>query len=154
MNPNDKALAEAMGIELSSNSTSLPVVSTKPLVEAPIASNNQIHDDAEYARVNVFDVIEQGAKAIEMASELARESQHPRAFEVLGQLLKVQTENIDKLLKIQKDRKQLQDNSSAVQQSPSINNSNVVFVGTTDELVRMMRKNHSSPTVIEIEDDE
>jgi hypothetical protein len=68
---------------------------------------------------------------------------HPRAFEVLGQLIKTQSENLDKLLKLQKDKKELlkSEEQPATQQNIAIDKA--VFVGSTADLLKKL-KNESS----------
>jgi hypothetical protein len=129
--------------------------SDQPLVAAPIASQDQITDDADYSRTNLYDIIKQGAKAVDQAMNLATESQHPRAYEVLAQLLAVQSANVDKLLQLQKVKKALTantDNNNAMQAPQNINVANAIFVGSSNELVRMMRKEHTAPKVIAVDD--
>jgi hypothetical protein len=105
-----------------------------------LASQDKIEDDADYARENTYDLVEKGAEAIDQIMEIARESQHPRAFEVLAQLLKTQSDNVDKLLKIQKERKELKKEDPAAPGSNTSITNNTVFVGTPDELIRLIRK--------------
>ncbi len=136
------SLAEALGMDLPQIQALTPMIEVKPPVARPNANTDHITGDAEYARQNIYDVIEKGNEALFHAMELAKEAAHPRMYEVLGQLLKTQAENVDKLLKIQSDLKKLNDNTSIItpaQQSLNVTNSNVVFYGTADELVRMVR---------------
>ena len=143
------SVAVALGI------TPAPVPAVTPpqaRIERPIASNSQIENDAEYARTNIYDIIEQGAKAVDLATNIASESLHPRALEVLGQLLKVQSDNVDKLLKLHADKQKLNAAAgiSSVGASP-ITVQNAVFVGTTTELLDMIRREQK---VIDVEVDE
>jgi Terminase DNA packaging enzyme len=147
-------LADALGIaEPTETSDRLPaLINPKPLVN----STNQIEDDADYARKSIFDIIAQGAAAIELTSNILIESQHPRCAEVLAQLLKTQSDNIDKLLKIQKEKKDLlkPDEDGNTPATGNVNIDKAVFVGTSDELIRMIRKENKVPKVIELDDDE
>lgn len=152
MNANT-ALAQALGI--ATPATPTPNVPA-PRPAPPIASNTQIEDDSQYARENIYGLIENGAKAIEDVMDVARESQHPRAYEVLGQLLKIQSDNVDKLLALQKNKKALlapaAGEDAAMQAPQNINVANAIFVGSSSELVRMMRKEHVAPKTIELDD--
>jgi hypothetical protein len=148
------ALSDALGLEASPANPITEAPPPKPLIPRPIESDDKISGDADYARSNILEIIEQGARAIEMASELAHESMHPRAFEVLGQLLKVQSDNVDKLLKLHADKKKLNTNDATQQGNTTINAANAIFFGTSDDLVRLMRREHTSPRIIELEDDE
>lgn len=103
--------------------------------------NNQVESDADYARSNLYGLIEKGNQTIDNVSEIARESMSPRAFEVLGQLMKTQSENLDKLLKLQKDKKELLETGQTTQQNIAIDKA--VFVGSTAELLKKL-KNESA----------
>jgi hypothetical protein len=139
----DAALAEALGAP----TPSLPTPrESKPLIPAPIASNNQIATDADYARTNAIEIIQKGSEAVDMALNLATESQHPRAFEVLGQLLKIQSDNVDKLLKIHQDKQKLSGNVSSGQMTGNVYIDKAVFSGTTTQLLEMMRSTQKNQT--------
>jgi hypothetical protein len=105
--------------------------------------DNDVLDDADYARRNLYSLIEKGNDTIENISDIARESMHPRAFEVLGQLMKTQSENLDKLLKLQKDKKDLLKKQDAAvgdnPASPSISVDKAVFIGSTAELLKRLK---------------
>jgi hypothetical protein len=107
------------------------------------SSDNQVQTDAEYARSNLYGLIEKGNETIDNISEIARESMHPRAFEVLGQLMKTQSENLDKLLKLQKDKKELLKTGEQITTQQNINVDKAVFVGSTAELLKKL-KNESA----------
>src|ERR1700690_2104367 len=91
------ALESALGLDPSTEIVTIP---QKPLIEPPIESDDQISTDAQYARKNIIDIIQRGQESLINAMSLAYESQHPRAFEILGQILKVQSDNVDKLMKL------------------------------------------------------
>ena len=113
----EQGLAEALGLDPPRD---VVIHVAKPAVAAPIASDNQISTDSTYVRDNIIDVIQKGSESLDQIMELARESAHPRAYEVLAQLLKVQSDNVDKLLKLHADMKSLNTNTDA-----SLNASNV-----------------------------
>jgi len=104
-------------------------------------TDSKIEDDAEYARRNIYDVVENSAKAVDMMMDILREGQHPRAAEVLANLLKTQADAAHQLLKLQKDKKELTsetDGSSKVSIDKAI-----IFNGSTTELLKMI-KNESN----------
>lgn len=160
-NQNEK-LAEALGLTITTpsmelnNKLPLPI---KPIIPAPNLTNNQISTDADYARENLVELIQKGSESLNQAMELAKEAAHPRCYEIVGQLLKVQSDNVDKLLKLHADVKKLNDNEEYVPRSLSAstthhttNIANAVFLGTSDELVRIMRKEHKAPLTIDVDD--
>ena len=106
--------------------------------------------DADYDRVrrDLFDLAGQGDEAIELMLELARESEHPRAFEVLGQLIKQNAEIGEKILKLHKTKKEVDKVETDVPALAGTTNNNV-FIGSTAELQKMLR----DEAVIEVEPD-
>ncbi len=91
-----------------------------------------IKDDYEFSRETYKDLIRTGTLSMDAMAELARESEHPRAFEVLSNHIKNMGEVTDKLMKLQKAKKDLsQDNDRQV-------TNNNVFVGSTSDLQRML----------------
>ena len=111
-------------------------------------TKSKIDQDFERVRRDLFDLSEQGDEAIELMLELARESEHPRAFEVLGQLIKNNAEIGEKILKLHKSKKEQdkEDDVPALTQGATNNN---VFIGSTAELQKMLR----DEKVIETEPD-
>ena len=97
----------------------------------------KVDQDYEDVRKQLFDLAEQGDEAIELMLDLARESEHPRAFEVLGQLIKNNAEIGEKILKLHKSKKEVdKEDLPALRNDPTNNN---VFIGTTAELQKMLR---------------
>jgi len=98
-----------------------------------------IDDDYEFARQKYYDLMEKGDEALELMLELARSSEHPRAFEVLSNMMKQNAEVADRLMDLQKKKKEVQ----KVDSMPGLPNSitqNNVFVGSTTDLQRMLTK--------------
>jgi len=96
----------------------------------------KVDQDYEDVRKQLFDLAEQGDEAIELMLELARESEHPRAFEVLGQLIKNNAEIGEKILKLHKSKKEVdKEDLPALTKDPTNN----VFIGSTAELQKMLR---------------
>jgi len=97
--------------------------------------------DNDYVKIkrNLFDLTDQGTEAIELMMELARESEHPRAFEVLGQLIKQNAEIGEKILKMHKTKKEVEkvDDKPALEDKGVTNNN--VFIGSTADLQKMLR---------------
>lgn len=146
------ALSQALGLDIPNTNTQPAPPPQKALIPRPIASNSVIQNDATYVRENIYEIIEQGAQAIYITQNLLAESLHPRAAEVLAQLLKVQSDNVDKLIKLHSDMKKLNETANAAVSPLSVNNSNVVFCGTSDELVRMIRNKERDIIDVKVED--
>lgn len=101
----------------------------------PIAVDSDLDSDFATARNNLHQIINQGSDALEEALIVAKTSEHPRAFEVVGQLIKTLVDANKDLLDIQKKLKDLKkvDEKDAPQ---TINNS--IFVGSTSELQQLI----------------
>jgi len=112
--------------------TTLPVV-----VEG--TPQEQLETDYSYTRTNFYDLIENGSKAIESALHIAQEGQHPRAYEVLAQLLKNVGETNEKLLTLHMKMDEMK-SDRRVQNSTQVTN-NALFVGSTSELQQMIKGN-------------
>jgi hypothetical protein len=104
-------------------------------------------NDYEYSREVLFDLIEKGRGALEDMIEVARESEHPRAFEVLSGLMKNTADINDKLLDLNKKHKDInvKDEPKAVGQT-----TNNLFVGSTTDLQRMLQQNKRENNVVDI----
>ena len=109
----------------------LPQKHKKDVQKIPVEIKD-IKDDYEFSRETYRDLIRTGTLSMDAMAELARESEHPRAFEVLSNHIKNMGEVTDKLMKLQKAKKDLrQDNDKQV-------TNNNVFVGSTSDLQRML----------------
>lgn len=104
----------------------VPAIETAPDISADFAT----------ARKNIRDIIDSGGDALDNALELAKESEHPRTYEVVGQLIKVLVDANKDLLNIHKQRKELTAESEA---SPAKNVTNAIFVGSTAELQKIIK---------------
>jgi hypothetical protein len=133
MNNLNEKLSEALDIE--------PIEVTKfaPVMQPVTISveEDSVVDDAEFARCNIRSLIEKGNVAMDQLLHVAKESEHPRAYEVAAGLIKNLSELNKDLLEIQKRRKDLNP-----QEAASVKNVNVdkaVFVGSTAELVKLLK---------------
>jgi len=115
-------------------------------------NENEIQDDYDYARARYYNLTEKGDEAIDLMLDLARESEHPRAFEVLSNMLKQNAEIADRLMELQKKKKEvrLTDNP----QLPNSMTQNNVYVGSTTELQRMLHDRINEKTIDQNNDDD
>lgn len=97
---------------------------------------DDIKKDYEYTRGNLYSIIEKGQEAINNVLELAQETDTPRAYEVVGQLIKNVSDATDKLIDLQKKIKDLDEVKP--QKGPT-NVTNALFVGSTAELSKMLK---------------
>ena len=107
--------------------------------DVPMVMNNSspIDDDAEFARQNIRHLIEKGNGAMEGILNVAKSSDHPRAYEVAANMLKHLTDMNKDLMEIQKRKKDLQPKETSP--TNGINVDKAVFVGSTKELVKLLK---------------
>ena len=112
------------------------VTPPKPVL-VPKTENNEmdIDNDYKYQRENFYNLIERGQDAIDGILDLARESEHPRTYEVAGNLIKQVAEVTEKLGDLQGKMKKLKE----VPNSAPQNVTNALFVGSTAELQKMLK---------------
>ena len=97
--------------------------------------NDDIENDYKYQRENFYNLVERGTDAIDGILEIARESEHPRTYEVAGNLIKQVAEVTEKLGELQEKMKRLKE----VPSNAPKNVTNALFVGSTSELQKMLK---------------
>ena len=127
MNKLNETLSEVLDVE--------PIRSTELLPATPVT---KVDDDADFARDNIRTLIEKGNLAVDGILHVAKESEHPRAYEVAANLIKNLSDLNKDLMEIQKRKKDLAPQS---QRSGDINVDKAVFVGSTTELVKFLKSN-------------
>ena len=98
-------------------------------------TNDVEDDDFKYSRENLYHIIERGQDALSGILQVAQETDHPRAYEVAGQLLKTNAENTEKLVNLQTTKKKLKETD----QPQRVTNNNSLFVGSTQELQQLIK---------------
>ena len=133
---------EILGIEATEKPTLESIVKidnpSVPRIKDP--NKPDIDSDYEYSRENYYNLIEKGQEAIEGILEIAKEGQHPRAYEVAGQLIASVAGTVDKLQDLQKKLKELKNLPKTA--SPQIKNA--LFVGSTKDLQQLLKKNENT----------
>lgn len=97
--------------------------------------------DYDYSRMNHYSLIERGSEALDGILAVAKESQHPRAYEVAATMMKNLSDMTDKLILLQKQRQEMERVANPV--TPQVTVDKAVFVGSTTELLRKI-KNESA----------
>ena len=98
---------------------------------------DNVVNDYNYSRQTYYDLIEKGRESLDLMIEVARESEHPRAFEVLSGMIKNVADVNDKLMDLNKKNKDI----SAEEIKKIEQTTNNLFVGSTAELQRMLQDN-------------
>ena len=104
--------------------------------ELKLAVEKDINTDYDYSRESYYSLIEKGQEAIQGILDIAKEGQHPRAYEVAGQLIGQVGQTVDKLQDLQKKLKDLKE----LPKTANANIKNALFVGSTAELQKMLNK--------------
>ena len=101
----------------------------------PLVNGQEDETDFQYARENLYNLIERGQDGLEELLEIAKQSQHPRAFEVVGQMIDKLANTNKELLNLHKTKKDIQ----AEKTSGPTNVTNALFVGSTSELQKLLK---------------
>jgi hypothetical protein len=99
--------------------------------------------DYDYSRMNHYSLIERGSEALDGILAVARESQHPRAYEVAATMMKNLSDMTDKLILLQKQKQEMERVANPTPTQVTVDKA--VFVGSTTELLRKI-KNESANT--------
>lgn len=98
-----------------------------------------VDDDAEFARNNIRNLIQQGTTAVDGILNVAKESEHPRAYEVAATLIKSLSDLNKDLMEIQKRKRDLAPQDFSKNQNISVDKA--VFVGSFTDLVKSIKNN-------------
>jgi len=98
--------------------------------------NEKIKNDYDYSRDTYYELLEKGKQSLDLMIDFARESEHPRAFEVLSNMVKNLSDVNDKLMDLNKKNKEI--NKEDKEQVKQVTNNNV-FLGSTTELQRLLQ---------------
>ena len=113
----------------------VPTVLPKIIPNTIEVSEDDIENDYKYQRDNFYNLVEKGSAAIDGILELAKESEHPRTYEVAGQLIKNVAGVTEKLGDLQEKMRRLKE----VPSNAPKNVTNALFVGSTMELQKMLK---------------
>ena len=114
------------------------VEESKPSKPAPPSADKEDKEkDYEYTRADLYTLIDKGQEAVQGALEVAQESGHPRAYEVAVAAMKHVADMTDKLADLHKKMKDL---DAEQKKGPSSVTNNAMFVGSTSELQKMLKK--------------
>lgn len=126
---NNETITKALGLT--------PVEKEAVSIIIPETTDDDIENDFKYTRRNLYSVIEQGNKALEDMIDVARASEHPRAFEVVSTLMNTLVNANKDLLDLSKKKKELLDKQE--QSGPQTVNNNL-FVGSTADLQKALKE--------------
>ena len=130
----DDKLNEVLGI--AEDVTYENEVPKKPSTDLVVPEDNDPEIDFETGRKNLYNLLDKGNEAIDGILNLAKEGEHPRAYEVAGQLIKTVSEVSQNLLDLQDKLKKVKD----IPDNGPKNVTNALFVGSTTELQKMLKE--------------
>ena len=128
----DDSLSEVFDIE--------PMAKTEVITkegEVIIPTNNKIEDDFEVSRGNLRILLQQGQEALQKSLDVAMQSEHPRAFEVVGNLMKQLADINQQLLDLHQQKQKLDTPKEGSRKE--VTNNNVIFTGSTAELNKLIK---------------
>lgn len=135
----DDVISESLGMKTIKETTIIDIESDKPLpvTHRPSLDNGkEIETDTKYVRQNMYDLIEKGHSAIDELLAVADQSQHPRAYEVLANMLKTMGDMNKDLLDMHEKKQKL---TGEKPDKPDTVNNNL-YVGSTSELLALLNK--------------
>ena len=131
----NKLIDKELGVIQTDMETASGDIIEHPWVGA-VSTEEDIERDYEYQREQFYKLVDRGSVAIDGILELAKEGEHPRAYEVAGQLIGQVGQTVDKLQDLQKKLKDLKE----LPKTANANIKNALFVGSTAELQKMLNK--------------
>lgn len=129
----DDSLSQVFGIEPQKQEV-LPAVVDQE--HDTIHTSDKIESDYDHARDNLRELLMQGKSALETALSVAKSSEHPRAFEVVGGLMKQLADINQQLMDVHQQKRKLEEPSKKENTRNTTNNA--IFVGSTAELSKMI----------------
>ena len=127
---------EILGIEKKNEVSITDFEQPAPVPKKIDENKTDIDNDYEHSRDNYYNLIDKGNQAIEGILDIAKEGQHPRAYEVAGQLIGQVAQTVDKLQDLQKKLKDLKE----IPKTANTQIKNALFVGSTNELQKMLNR--------------
>ncbi len=127
-------------VEQISTEPSEMVNTTEETLPTVINDDGQKDTDFQYARENMYHIIERGRDAMDELLEIAKAEESPRAFEVFGQLLKNMTDSQEKLMELHQKKQKIENDGERQEVTKAQNVTNALFVGSTAELLKLVKK--------------
>jgi hypothetical protein len=131
----NQKLSDVLGVDY------VPVVVEENEKQLTIHQSESANPDADYVRSNYYGLIEKGNEALDGILEVAKQSQHPRAYEVAANMIKNMSDVTEKLMTLQKQRKELEGPEEKT--VTNVNVSKAVFVGSTADLLKKLKSENS-----------
>lgn len=133
----DKELSKVFDIEVENEKVG---VTTNLVIKDDIVetSTEKVESDFDQTRKNLHLLLMQGEDALMGALEVAKASEHPRAFEVVGTLIKQLADVNQQLMDLHKQKQNLEETKDGSSPKKNVTNNNAIFVGSTAELNKLI----------------
>jgi len=141
-------LNNTFNIESEPVSVEIEKVKESDPIEKVDQSLIDLEKDYVYVRSTMTNIIDKGREALDNVLELAQETDSPRAYEVVGQLIDKMTTSTEKLLDLHKKMKEIKEGESG--NSPTNVTNNAIFFGSTTEAIKMIKAQMKN---VELEED-
>ncbi len=133
----DKSLTELFDLP---PTTTAPVVVVDPMHADPMEDKDEtMQSDAAFARKNIRSLIQQGSSAMQELLQVAKLSEHPRAYEVAATMLKNLADLNKDLLEVHQRQKKLENDATTPMNAGPIQVNKAVFVGSTLQLAELLQ---------------
>ena len=136
MSENYEGIEDALNVDteiVPAEQTEKPKKRTERIVDI----DKDIKKDYDYSRGQLYDIIEKGQEALSGILDVANNTDHPRAYEVAGQLVKGVSDATEKLISLQQKMQDLEEGPKSKQK---VTNNNALFVGSTAELSKLIKQ--------------
>ena len=137
----DESLSDVFDLEPMEVKTGELITSAGEVIVPDQPKDEKIEHDYDKTRGNLHSLLAQGQEALYHALEVAKSSEHPRAFEVVGNLMKQLSDVNAQLLDLH-EKKQKLDLPKTKQEEATgkqVTNNNAIFVGSTADLNKMIQ---------------
>ena len=141
-------ISEALDIETPVSQSDIEIKKPK---EIEVLPDDDLTKDYITVRRNLKDLIQTGTGAIDGILNVASEGEHPRAYEVAAQLIKVVTETNKELMDLHKKVKDIEKDDVKLTQNNTTNNA--IYVGSTNELQSLINQDRSKAKKLKNEED-
>ena len=137
-----KDINELLGIDMPSE----PIVAERKTDIVPRKEDKEtdVDNDHDYSREAYYDLIQKGQEAIDGILNVAKEGEHPRAYEVALNGIRQTADVVDKLQELNKKLKDLKE----LPKTADTKIQNALFVGATAELQKMLKKNENTESTV------
>lgn len=135
----DEKLSDVFDIEPVQKTTGEVITIDAQPAQAP--KNEKIETDYDNTRSNLYNLLQNGQDALMHALEVAKQSEHPRAFEVVGNLMKQLADINEQLMTLHMKKQKLDTpvTKDGPESTKQVTNNNAIFVGSTSDLSKMIQ---------------